>query len=78
MVHDVEVDNRGTQEESIFVEQVLTALSENDREILSLRYIADLSMNDIARVLELNFVTVRVRVHRALAHAREIIINQTV
>jgi RNA polymerase sigma factor (sigma-70 family) len=51
-------------------EQVLATLGEEDREILRLRYIADLSVKDIASVMQLNFVTVRVRIHRALARAR--------
>lgn len=57
-------------EEKFLAEQILSSLSEDDREILRLRYIADLSMRDMAHVLQLNFVTVRVRVHRALARAR--------
>lgn len=69
----LEHDTAGTgekSEEKILVEHILAALSENDRDILRLRYIADLSTNEIARVLGLNFVTVRVRIHRALVHAR--------
>lgn len=54
----------------ILVEQLLSKLSEDDQEIIRLRYIADLSVNDIARVLNINFVTVRVRLHRAINRAR--------
>ncbi len=71
--HDRAADAAENHEEKLLIEQTLAALSENDREILRLRYVADLSMNEIAQVLKLNFVTVRVRVHRALAHAREVL-----
>jgi RNA polymerase sigma-70 factor (ECF subfamily) len=52
------------------VEQALSLLSEDDRELLRLRYIADLPIKDVARVLGLSSVAVRVRLHRALARAR--------
>lgn len=57
-------------EDKILVDQMLSKLSEDDRELIRLRYIADLPINDIARILNLNFVTVRVRLHRALAQAK--------
>lgn len=67
-------DERDTLQNKLLVEQILNLLSEDDRELLRLRYIADLSLNDIARVLNINFVAVRVRIHRALARARTAII----
>lgn len=57
-------------ETNLLVEQMLSKLSEDDREIIRLRYIADLSVNDIAAVLDINFVTARVRLHRAINKAR--------
>ncbi|OGE77844.1 MAG: hypothetical protein A2751_02245 [Candidatus Doudnabacteria bacterium RIFCSPHIGHO2_01_FULL_46_14] len=57
-------------ENQILVDQLLSNLSEDDRELIRLRYIADLPINDIARILNLNFVTVRVRLHRALVQAK--------
>ena len=59
-----------TNDNHLMVEQMLSKLSEDDRELIRLRYIADLSLNDIANVLNINFVTVRVRLHRALNRAR--------
>lgn len=56
---------------NLLVEQVLSKLSADDRELLRLRYIADLPVNDIARILNINFVAVRARLHRALARARQ-------
>lgn len=61
------VDNK------ILVEQILALLSEDDRELIRLRFIADLSIKDTAQVLNLNLITVRVRLHRALARARSLL-----
>jgi RNA polymerase sigma-70 factor (ECF subfamily) len=58
---------------NLLVDQALSQLSENDRELLRLRYIADLPIKDIARALNINSVTVRVRLHRAIARARTIL-----
>jgi len=55
---------------NLMVDQALHELSEDDRELIRLRYIADLPINDIARILNLNFVTVQVRLHRALNKIR--------
>jgi RNA polymerase sigma-70 factor (ECF subfamily) len=60
---------------NLLVEQILNKLEETDRELLRLRYIADLSPNDIAKILNINFVAVRVRLHRAIKRA-QIIANQ--
>jgi len=76
-VHDMERDSGKELEEKILAEQILGSLSEGDRELLRLRYIADLPTADIARVLNINFVTARVRIHRALSRAREILISKT-
>jgi RNA polymerase sigma-70 factor (ECF subfamily) len=59
----------------LLVEQVLNKLSEEDKELLRLRYIADLPPNDIAKILNINFVALRVRLHRAIKRA-QIIANQ--
>ncbi len=74
-LHD-KAEGDDATENAILVEQVLVQLSEDDREILRLRYIADLPVNDIARILNLSFVAVRVRIHRALAQARNALISQ--
>ena len=61
----------------ILTEQALNLLSEEDRELIRLRYIADLPIRDIALLLKLNFVTVRVRIHRALARLRAAVASHT-
>jgi RNA polymerase sigma-70 factor, ECF subfamily len=63
--------------EKILIEQTLVLLSENDREIIRLRYISDLTLNEIAAVLNVNPVAVRVRLYRALKRARTILIDKT-
>ena len=55
---------------TIDLERILQTLSEDDRELLRLRYIADLSFADLARILSISTIAARVRVHRALARAR--------
>jgi RNA polymerase sigma-70 factor, ECF subfamily len=63
--------------EKILIEQTIAQLSEIDREIIRLRYISELTLNEIAAVLNINPVTVRVRVYRALKHARTILTDKT-
>ena len=68
-IHDKEsVESK--EEDKIFVEQILARFSENDRELIRLHYIADLSLGDIAKILKINPVTVRVRMHRAISFAK--------
>lgn len=60
-------------EEKLLIEHILNKLSEKDKEVLQLRYIADLSFYEVARVLNISTLAARVRVHRALARARKYI-----
>ncbi len=69
-LHDAPAKNTNETENTILVEQALEKLSNEDRELLRLRYIADLPHNQIAKILNINFVAVRVRLHRALARAQ--------
>ncbi len=69
-LHDVAGSNQNLSDNKILVEQMLAKLSKEDQELIRLRYIADLSPSDIAKVLNINFVAVRVRLHRALARAK--------
>jgi RNA polymerase sigma-70 factor (ECF subfamily) len=73
LLHDRGVDDREELERSILVRQIFERLSEDDREILRLRYIADLSHDGIASALGISSVAARVRVHRALARARNVL-----
>ena len=63
-VHDVEDVDSGI-EDKIMVDQVLSRLSESDRELMQLRYISGLPLDNIAKILKINPVAVRVRMHRA-------------
>jgi RNA polymerase sigma-70 factor (ECF subfamily) len=76
-IHDQSTHMKNNLETKLFVEKILADLSDDDQEILRLRYIADLPIADIAQVLNLNFVTVRVRVHRAITRARTVLKSQT-
>lgn len=77
LLHDTGVDDREELETTILVRQILERLSEDDREILRLRYIAGLSVTEIAQTLEISSVAARVRIHRALARARTILTSYT-
>lgn len=54
------------QPDTVFVERLLAALDESDRELVRLRYIADLQTSEIARVLGISGIAVRVRLHRVI------------
>ena len=54
----------------LLIESTLAKLSVEEKEIIELRYIADLSFKEIAGLLEISMIAARVRLHRALAHAR--------
>lgn len=71
-------DDTNALQSKLVIDQLLTDLSEGDRELLRLRYIADLPITDIARVLNSNSVAIRVRVSRALARARKLIQAETI
>ncbi len=56
---------------ALMLDAAMRLLSDDDRELLRLRYIADLSFRDLARALNISTIAARVRVHRALARARQ-------
>lgn len=74
--HDKAQDDHENIDEKALVEQLLAHVSADDREILRLRYIADLPMKDISEVLSISAVAVRVRIHRALARAKAAHLSQ--
>lgn len=63
-------------EGKIFMEQIISRLHPEDQELVRLRYIGDLPLGEIAKILNLNPVTVRVRMHRVLKNVRNLINNQ--
>ncbi|MFH1098583.1 MAG: RNA polymerase sigma factor [Candidatus Uhrbacteria bacterium] len=69
--HDVAApDQRQTTENHIAVERALAQLPESDCEIIRLRYLADLPLSEVARVLGINPIAARVRLHRLLRRLR--------
>jgi len=76
IIHDKEITD-SKEEDIIFVDQIMKQLPSRDRELIRLHYIADLSFRDIAKLLKINSVTVRVRMHRALVFAKIILKDQS-
>jgi RNA polymerase sigma-70 factor (ECF subfamily) len=52
------------------VQTALTVLSEEEREVIALRFGADLTVPEIARMMKLPLTTVEGRVYRALGKMR--------
>ena len=71
-LHDVS-EERNDQEDKIFLTQIVEKLGEEEQELINLRYIADLSFLEISKLLNVNLVAVRVKMHRALSRARLIL-----
>ena len=69
-LHDAPNTDGQQTEQNILIEQMLAKLSPEDQELIRLRYISDLSIKDIAKVLNINLIAVRVRLHRAISKAR--------
>jgi RNA polymerase sigma factor (sigma-70 family) len=57
-------------DDTMVVEKILEKLGADDAEILRLRYIADLSVKDIAKALNINSINARVKLHRAVKRAQ--------
>lgn len=63
--------DRGSSQEKLIVQSILTRLSPEDQEILRLRYLGDLTFRELATILGISTVSARVRVHRALNRAHQ-------
>jgi RNA polymerase sigma-70 factor (ECF subfamily) len=73
-LHDVpDRDHRPAAEARDAVERALVHLHEDDRELLRLRYIADLPVKDIARILGISAVAAAVRLHRTQKRMRHVL-----
>jgi len=71
-----ETDGRSAEEDSIrrlTLAAAVAQLGERDQELISLRYGADLTAAQIARILELEKNAVEVALHRALGRLRSIL-----
>lgn len=68
--HDVADRKTDDVQNQLLIDQLINSLSPDDRELLRLRYIAGLDFKDIAKVLNINAIAARVRMHRAIARAK--------
>lgn len=66
------VDDHRAFESNLLIDKVLIQLPEDDREILRLRYISDLPINEAAKILKISGINARVRLHRAIKKAKNI------
>ncbi len=62
----------------LFLEKILEKLSPDEQEILRLRYISELSFQEIALVLSVSLISARVRVHRALKKANGLLTSSKI
>lgn len=62
-------------EDKIFVENMLQKLNDRDRELVQLRYIQDLSIKEIAQIIDKNESATKVAIHRAIKKLRKIYRN---
>jgi len=51
--------------DEIYINQLLDTLPELDREVLTLRYVADLSLQEIADICEISLSAAKMRLYRA-------------
>ena len=51
--------------DEIYVNQLLETLPDGDREVLTLRYVADLSLQEIADVCDISLSAAKMRLYRA-------------
>ena len=73
-VDDIDKTNQHSHSDDyLMIETAFAQMSEEEKEIVRLRYLAELSFKEIAGVLDISMVAARVRLHRALAHARLIL-----
>jgi RNA polymerase sigma factor (sigma-70 family) len=74
-IHDVrdEPDPAGPVAERLTVRAAVASLEERDRELIALRYGADLTARQIAETLELRTNAVEVALHRALGRLRDLL-----
>ncbi len=74
-IHDVqdEPDPAGPAVDRLAVRAAVASLDERDRELIALRYGADLTARQIAETLELRTNAVEVALHRALGRLRDLL-----
>ena len=66
-------DDREKIDSRLTVEKLLSGLTNEEAEIIRLKYIADLPISEIAKILKINQVAARVRIHRTLKKAESLV-----
>ncbi|MBI2634567.1 RNA polymerase sigma factor [Candidatus Peregrinibacteria bacterium] len=61
-----------------FVLIKIKKLLENEQELITLRYIQDLSLKETAKILNMNYSAAKVAVHRAMKKLRELCDNDSI
>ena len=75
---DFSLENlRGQNLSETPIGEALFKLKDKHREVLVLRYVEDLPISEIAKILKNNPIAVRVAIHRALGVLRKVITEQT-
>lgn len=69
---DISSQTSEQMDNNLMVEDILKRLRINEQEILRLRFIADLSFKEIARIMDISIISARVRVYRAITGARKV------
>lgn len=62
--------------DQVFIEKIISMLPEGDKELVRLRFIADLPFTEISKILGISGVAARVRLHRVLLLAKNILKNE--
>lgn len=56
--------------------EAMDKLNEDDKELLTLRYIQELEINEICNIIGANYIATKVRIHRALNRLKKLIKNE--
>ena len=69
---DVSVKTQERMDNDLLIENILKRLTDEEQEILRLRFIGQLDFKEIAKILAISVISARVRLHRVLKKARSL------
>lgn len=70
---DTSLKTQEQMDNNLMIEEIFKKLTEEEQEILRLRFIGQLDFKEIAKVLEISVISARVRLHRILKKARGLV-----